>query len=43
MPEGRNPELAALKDFLKTRLFAFKLPKEKFIVDELPKSPQSKI
>jgi long-chain acyl-CoA synthetase len=36
-------EIPALKDFLKTRLSAFKLPKEYFIVKELPKSPQGKI
>jgi len=41
--KGQTMDISALKDFLKTRLSAFKLPKEYFIVKELPKSPQGKI
>jgi long-chain acyl-CoA synthetase len=41
--KGQNLELSALKDFLKIRLSSFKLPKEYFIVNELPKSAQGKI
>ena len=40
---GQIIEIRDLQDFLKTRLSAFKLPKEYLIVKELPKSPQGKI
>jgi long-chain acyl-CoA synthetase len=41
--KGQNMEMDGLKNFLKTRLSAFKLPKEYYVVKELPKSPQGKI
>jgi long-chain acyl-CoA synthetase len=41
--KGQNVGIAQLADFLKARLAAFKLPKEYFLVPELPKSPQGKI
>jgi long-chain acyl-CoA synthetase len=40
---GWTIETGDLQTFLKTRLSAFKLPKEYRIVDDLPKSPQGKI
>ena len=41
--KGQTINKAHLKAFLKTRLSAFKIPKEYFAVQELPKSPQGKI
>jgi long-chain acyl-CoA synthetase len=41
--KGQGIEISSLKDFLKTRLAAFKLPKEYLTIKELPKSPQGKI
>lgn len=40
---GRSVVLEELKSFLKGRLSPFKVPKEYFVVSELPKSPQGKI
>jgi long-chain acyl-CoA synthetase len=41
--KGRDVSIPELKDYLKTRLAPFKLPKEYITVLELPKSPQGKI
>jgi long-chain acyl-CoA synthetase len=41
--QGENIDPEALKSFLKSRLSAFKVPKEFRIVSELPKSPAGKI
>jgi len=41
--KGQKIETADLRAFLKTRLSPFKIPKEYFTVEELPKSPQGKI
>jgi long-chain acyl-CoA synthetase len=41
--KGQSVAIPQLKDFLKTRLATFKLPKEYYILTELPKSPQGKI
>ncbi len=41
--KGQRIGASELKTFLKTRLAPFKLPKEYFVVSELPKSPQGKI
>lgn len=40
---GRTIKMEELQAFLKTRLSAFKLPKEYRLVQDLPKSPQGKI
>ena len=41
--KGQTIEVQDLTAFLKFRLSSFKLPKQYFIVNELPKSPQGKI
>jgi long-chain acyl-CoA synthetase len=41
--KGKSVDTAELTSFLKTRLAAFKIPKEYRVVFELPKSPQGKI
>ncbi len=41
--QGRSVEPNELKLFLKSRLSPFKVPKEYFVVNELPKSPAGKI
>jgi long-chain acyl-CoA synthetase len=41
--KGRQPDPAALKAYLKTRLAGFKVPKAFVIVDELPKNPAGKL
>jgi len=41
--KGRQPDPAALKAYLKTRLAGFKVPKEFVIVDALPKNPAGKL
>ena len=41
--KGQRIEPSELSRFLKTRLSAFKIPKEYCIIEELPKSPQGKI
>ena len=41
--KGRQPDAAALKAYLKTRLAGFKVPKECIVVDELPKNPAGKL
>ena len=41
--KGQRIEESELSRFLKTRLSAFKIPKEYCIVEKLPKSPQGKI
>ena len=41
--QGEDIDPEALKAFLKSRLSAFKVPKEFRIVSELPKSPAGKI
>ncbi|MGD9055136.1 MAG: AMP-binding protein [Desulfobacterales bacterium] len=42
-PKDRQPDPAKLKSFLRTQLAGFKVPKDFFIVDELPKSPAGKL
>ena len=41
--QGVNIDPQALKAFLKSRISAFKVPKEFRVVNELPKSPAGKI
>jgi long-chain acyl-CoA synthetase len=41
--KGRQIDPASLKDYLKTRLAAFKVPKEYITVEELPKSSAGKV
>jgi long-chain acyl-CoA synthetase len=41
--EGRQPDPAELKAYLKRHLAGFKVPKEYRVVDELPKNPAGKI
>ncbi len=41
--QGETIEPEALKAFLKSRISAFKVPKEFWVVSELPKSPAGKI
>ena len=41
--KGRQPDLAALKSYLKQHLAGFKVPKEFIVVDDLPKNSAGKI
>jgi long-chain acyl-CoA synthetase len=41
--EGHSLDVPSMKSFLKSRLSAFKVPKEYFAVEGLPKSPAGKI
>jgi long-chain acyl-CoA synthetase len=40
---GQKIDISDLNAFLRIRLSSFKIPKEYFVVEELPKSPQGKI
>ncbi|RNC79613.1 MAG: o-succinylbenzoate--CoA ligase [Balneola sp.] len=43
LSNGKNPSLEEMRDLLKGELINFKLPRELFIIDELPKTQTGKI